>query len=329
MKHHPSRGIVLYQHPIVWIVVIVFVLGALAVSCFVLDQRIPFICPQKNGSSGDVRNIEPSWSPDGSRIAFASNREGNWELYLVIVDTLETSRVTSNEAVDRRPAWTPGGDQLAFVSNRDGQRCFDIYTIHPETKKVTRVTFRPQGCDDNPSWTPTTVPGEISKRIAFDSDRDDGKGEIYVLDVRTFAVTRVTFREATPDLNPTISPDGSRIAFQSYVNGNWEIFVMESDGTNVKQLTFNPADDIDPAWSPDGQRIAFATNRDGNWEIYTMDVDGGNVKNLTNSGTHERWPTWSPNGEEIAFQSDRTGRWEIWKMRSADGTEQKQLTGLE
>jgi len=325
-----DRDVILYQPPIIWVLLIVIVAGGIGLACL-SGVNVPFFCPPPPPSNELPlkQNIEPSWSPDGTRIAFASNRDGNWELYLVNVETLEESRVTSNEAKDRRPAWTPGGDQLAFVSDRDGQICLDIYIMHPETKKVTRVTFRPQGCDDNPSWTPAIVPGEISKKIVFDSDRDDGKGEIYVLDVETFAVTRVTFREARPDLNPTISPDGERIAFQSFVNGNWEIFVMDADGRNVKQLTFNPADDIDPAWSPDGQRIAFATNRDGNWEIYTMDVDGGNVKNLTNSGANDRWPTWSPDVEEIAFQSDRTGRWEIWKMKAADGTEQKQLTGLE
>jgi len=97
---------------------------------------------------------------------------------------------------------------------------------------------------------------------------------------------------------------------------------------NIKKLTFNPAHDIQPSWSPDGQKIAFASQRDGNWEVYTMDTDGGNVKNLTNNVADDQKPTWSPDAKELAFQSKRTGRWEIWRMKAADGTEQKQLTGL-
>lgn len=275
-----------------------------------------------------LSNMEPAWSPDGARIAFSSNRDKNWELYLVSVSTLEESRITNNDAVDKQPAWTPGGDRLAFISNRDGQACHNLYILHPETQQVTRITFRPKGCDEQPSWTTTTVAGETSRKVVFSSDRDDGKGEIYVTDIDTFAFTRVTAREGQPDWYPTIAPDGSKIAFQSFVDGNWEIFVMDSDGRNVKQLTFNPADDMHPSWSPDGQKIAFASRRDGNWEIYSMNTDGANVKNLTSNVSDEQKPTWSPNAQEIAFQSDRTERWEIWKMKASDGTEQKQLTGL-
>lgn len=315
-RERNSQGVVLHQPAIVVLLAIGVV--AVVIWWWVIN----------NSPTTEVANVEPAWSPDGTRIAFSSNRDKNWELYLVHVVTLEESRMTSNDAVDQQPAWTPGGDRLAFVSNRDRQACRNLYTLQPETKHVTRISFRPRGCDIQPSWTPTTVRGEISKKIVFASDRDDGKGEIYVTDIDTFAFTRVTFREGQPDLNPTISPDGSKIAFQSFVDGNWEIFVMDSDGRNIKQLTFNPADDIQPAWSPDGQKIAFASQRDGNWEVYTMDTDGGNVKNLTNNVADDQKPTWSPDAKEIAFQSKRTGRWEIWRMKAADGTEQKQLTGL-
>jgi len=342
-RQERDRDVILYQPPIVWILLIGAVAaavyfflvqppspppprGQLPPEVFVGSPQLP--SPEKPPAPEAVSNVYPAWSPDGTRIAFVSDRHGNWELYLVHVGTLQETRVTESDAADEQPAWTPGGDLLAFASNRDRQGCRNLYLIHPETKQVTRVTFRIKGCDLFPSWTPTTIKGEISKKVVFASDRDDGKGEIYVVNIDTFAFTRVTFREGQPDLHPTISPDGSKIAFQSFVEGNWEIFVMDSDGRNIKQLTFNPADDVQPAWSPDGQRIAFASKRDGNWEIYTMDPEGRNIKNLTLNVADDMKPTWSPDTKEIAFQSNRTGRWEIWKMKAADGTEQKQLTGL-
>lgn len=312
-----SQGVVLYQPPIVWILLLV--VGILAYFCIITG-----LCPSLKP---EIANVEPAWSPDGTRIAFATNRHGNWELYLVHVTTFEESRLTSDGAADQQPAWTPGGDRLAFVSNRDRQPCRNLYTLQPETKHTTRISLQRQVCDQQPSWTPTTIRGEISKKVVFASDRDDGKGEIYVTDIDTLAATRVTFREGQPDLHPTISPDGSKIAFQSFVDGNWEIFVMDSDGRNIKPLSLNPTDDIQPAWSPDGQKIAFASRRTGNWEIFTMDPDGGNVKNLTINLADDQKPTWSPDAKEIAFQSNRTGRWEIWRMKAVDGAEQKPLTG--
>lgn len=104
---------------------------------------------------------------------------------------------------------------------------------------------------------------------------------------------------------------------------------MDIDGKNVKRLTFNPADDRYPAWSPDGSKIAFTSNRDGNQEIYVMDIDGKNKRNLTNTPSEDEHPTWAPDAAMIAFQSDRGGTTEIWRMNGVDGTDQKQLSGLE
>ena len=95
----------------------------------------------------------------------------------------------------------------------------------------------------------------------------------------------------------------AQIAFTSFRDGNREIYVMDADGSNLRNLTRNPALDYAPAWSPDGGQIAFTSDRDGNWEIYVMDAKGRNLRNLTKNASTDDAPSWSPNGEHIAFAS--------------------------
>ena len=84
----------------------------------------------------------------------------------------------------------------------------------------------------------------------------------------------------------------NKIAFVSLRDGNFEIYVMNLDGSNPTRLTNNPASDTYPSWSPDEKRIAFTSNRDGNLEIYVMNADGSEQRNLTNAD--DNWPSWSP-----------------------------------
>ena len=86
----------------------------------------------------------------------------------------------------------------------------------------------------------------------------------------------------------------AQIAFKSERDGNREIYVMDADGRNPRNLTKNPADDWTPSWSPNGERIAFNTRRPGNSEIYVMDADGDNPQNLTNDPEWDNSPSWSP-----------------------------------
>ena len=124
------------------------------------------------------------------------------------------------------------------------------------------------------------------------------------------------------------APQQAQIAFHSTRDGkyNYEIYVMDTDGSNQTRLTDNPKADWFPSWSPDGRRIAFTSNRDGKYaEIYVMDADGSNQTRLTDNRKDDCIPCWSPDGQSIAFNSYRDGNYEIYVM-DADGSNQRNLT---
>ena len=132
---------------------------------------------------------------------------------------------------------------------------------------------------------------------------------------------------ATPTPTPRVVQDfqNGRIAFESTRNGNSDIYVINADGSDLRQLTSHPEWDHAPAWSPDGQRIAFHSLRDGNWEIYVMNADGSGVTRLTNQPERDWRPSWSRDGQLIAFESHRDGNGNVYFM-NADGTNVQRLT---
>lgn len=117
----------------------------------------------------------------------------------------------------------------------------------------------------------------------------------------------------------------TQIAFASNRDGDFEIYVMNADGSNVRQLTFNNVNDDKPSWSKDGTRIAWESEIDGDFEIFIMDADGSNVRQLTNNDVNDWGPAWNPTGTQIAFHSDEDGDVEIFVI-DADGNNRRQIT---
>lgn len=131
-------------------------------------------------------------------------------------------------------------------------------------------------------------------------------------------------------LSPSFSPDGTQIVFQRNVGGASNIFAMNTDGTNLRQLT-STGQDAFPAWSPIGTKIAFASRRTGLWQIFTMNPDGTNQVNISNSSANDSQPAWSLNGSNIAFtrvQPATSTLQKIWTMSSAGGAQTQITTGL-
>lgn len=284
---------------------------------------------------GISEESDPIWSPDGTKIAYLKSSFSNWEdffvddIYVMNANGSEQTNITNHPARDWYPSWSADGSQIVFASNREND-VEQIFVVNADGTNLQQLTF---GENESrfPVWSPDGT------QIAFESN-----WKLSVMNSDGSNVRQLDSTGTCYQCYPNWSPDGTKIAFlkdadDSELNSWTQIFVVNTDGSNLEQLTQEKMLHDRPAWSPDGSRIAFeAKTKDVNDlpNIYVMNADGSNVIQLTDDKNWNGNPVWSPDGAKIVYEvylvveriEDRADEgWEIFIM-NADGSNQTPLT---
>jgi TolB protein len=244
-----------------------------------------------------AQNFDPSPSPDGKRLVYISMISGKEQLFTMNVDGSNSRHLTHDDADHEDPAWSPDGTRIAFVRISDGHNRIAVMRI--DGSNVEMLT-PPEQNTIHPNWS------SDSKRIIYCTNDDlqppkRNTAEIYSVELATKKVTPII----TGGINTygSWSPDMRQIVFRKIIGDeNSEVFLANSDGSNLRNLTNNPFFDGWPAWSPNGKQIAFASNRRGHgYQIFVMNADGSNVRLVANTEGRGTAPRWSPDGKVIYF----------------------------
>jgi len=274
------------------------------------------------GSGGDIyvvnadgtglrrltQGMDPSWSPDGTRIVFARWTEP-WGIYVINADG-SNEHVVFSSNVARSPVWSPDGSQIAFFFTTDGWHPawriwiegYGFYYIergYPQTEwhlglvDVADGRLHEPYCDDvsfSPTWT---LDGQY---LVY-----DGVQGLMISEAN--GANNVPFTSNPHDYFPVMSPLGNQIAFQHWQSDHWEIFATSADGlgrwplTSSSPLLERRPHNVSPAWSPDGKRIVFLSDRSGKWDFYVMDSDGNSQRQILDNVT-QTLKIWYTGGNE-------------------------------
>lgn len=270
-------------------------------------------------AAAEFDDLYPAWSPDGTQLAFNSNREGTHQIHLVELATGHVHRLTNGEPASG-PAWLPDGSALIFDRPANGSQ--EIFRLALASGSETQLTSNPKAFDAVASVSPD------GQWIAFDSNRlPDELAKIFLM--RPDGTHQhILFTTGASVGHAAWSPDGMRIAFRQRANAQTrlsELHVFDRRSGEIRALTANGATNASPAWSPDGTRLVFTSTVSGDPEVHMLQLDTGELRQLTNSPGNDYRASFSPNGKLIAFCSNRNGRFRLYVM-NADGTDVRAVT---
>lgn len=316
-------------------------------------------------TSEEGDDTRPVWSPDGDRIAWVTDRTGNWTIWVMDADGGNKMQLTSSDKISGWPCWSPDGKRIVYWSwsfpKYIGKLLIepghsDIWVMDPDGSNKVQLTSDTI-LEGAPQWSPD------GNRILYDAyhlhkylvypspcnyyEVVIWNWDLWVMNAEGSNQTPVEMIEfhnqPEHQLTPLWSPDGSRIIVFTFLppstelaygspNLRFSIVTMDADGSNQNRISLTEGYELShPQWSPDGSKIAYVTNESPqsvNYTLGVMDADGSNPTRLTFDGRGDRDPSWSPDGDRILYWSWASGNPDVWVI-NADGSNPLQLTRSE
>lgn len=275
----------------------------------------------------DAQEAFGSFSPDGKKIIYQSDVNGNWDLFIYDLTTGQTQQVTNSPAHEENPSFSPDGMHIVYTSTADDhrdvdfdQKLRDIFVMDLNTHEEKNLTRN--GSDD---WRPRY--SFSGKFITFVSQRNDLREDVPFYELHSdifvmentgrfqLALTNDEANDGSPQLFPGSTDEDGEVIFDSNRSGSYAIYKMDLRSKEIKQITFNPGiNDVAPDLSNSGDKVAFFSDRDGNFEIYMMNDDGSAQQRLTSNPADDLNPVFSPDGTKIVFHSNRNGNYDLFLM---------------
>jgi TolB protein len=249
-----------------------------------------------------------------SKIVFSSNRDGNWELYMMDYDGHNQTRLTFNKVTDYMPAWSTDGKKIAYTSYQGTKAILYILEVYEGKRQEVYsrgTSFAPNFSSDG-------------KKMVFCSQEEGGNTEIYVATSEGKNVRRLTFNKAI-DTAPCWSPTSRQVAFTSDRGGTPQIYIMDAEGSNVTRVSFGGTYHDAPAWSSQGDNIAYVSRVDQVFDLYILNLRTKQIMKLTESNARNEFPSWSPDGRHLIFTSNLNGTPQLYSI-DYDGRNLRRLT---
>lgn len=270
----------------------------------------------------------PVFTPDGTAIAFQSNRENErTEIYLQnLNNNMPPVKIaaTNGETGISPKCWSADGTQILFYTDQGEKAQIGLLNVEPFP---ARIVLSDGESDLN---SPRLAPD--GKRILYEARLADLSIEIRLADLESKKATVLlkTAGERPPrfSLSPSWSPDASLITFTDKAGNNSEVFIMNADGTGLKNVTNDPQQDTNPVFTPDGSEIVFVRSSYGTAQLYRMNLQGGDQRHLTERRGYEASPAFSHDGSVLVFSGDREGRgFEIFALDFSDPNDERLVAG--